>query len=105
MEQCIFRNENCGIHKPSQDPRLSFSINELDKNCRNHLVSIKILQSYDKNAGITEKELIESRSNKSLGNHQSDKIYNYHHYKYEVYCRPSRKCQHLLHTKKGKCNT
>ena len=43
MEQCIFKNKNCGIHKPSQDPRVLFSINELDKNCKNHLVSIKIL--------------------------------------------------------------
>ena len=61
--------------------------------------------SYDKNAGITEKDLIESRSSKSLHNHQSDKICNYHHYEYETYWRPSRECQHLLHTKKGKCNT
>ena len=61
--------------------------------------------SYDKNADITEKELIESRSNKSLDNHQSDKICNYHRYEYGVYWRPSRKCQHPLHTKKGKCNT
>ena len=43
MEQCIFKNNYCGIHKPSRDPRLLFSINELDKNCKNHLVSIKIL--------------------------------------------------------------
>ena len=43
MEQCIFKNKNCGIHKLSRDPRLLFSINELDKNCKNHLVSIKIL--------------------------------------------------------------
>ena len=57
MEQCIFKNKNCGIHKPLQDPRLLFSINELDKNYKNHLVSIKILQSYDKIADITEKEL------------------------------------------------
>ena len=61
--------------------------------------------SYDENADITEKELIESRSNKSLDNHQSDKICNYHRYEYGVYWRPSRKCQHPLHTKKGKCNT
>ena len=38
MEQFIFKNKNCGIHKPVQDPRL-FSINKLDKNCKNHLVS------------------------------------------------------------------
>ena len=105
MEQCIFKNKNCGIHKPSRDPRVLFSINELDKNCKNHLVSIKILRSYDETADITEKELIESRSNKSLDNHQSDKICNYHRYEYGVYWRPSRKCQHPLHTKKGKCNT
>ena len=105
MEQCIFKNKNCGIHKPSRDPRVLFSINESDKSCKNHLVSIKILQSYDETADITEKELIESRSNKSLDNHQSDKICNYHRYEYGVYWRPSRKCQHLLHTKKGKCNT
>ena len=105
MEQCIFKNKNCGIHKPSRDPRVLFCINESDKNCKNHLVSIKILQSYDETADITEKELIESRSNKSLDNHQSDKICNYHRYEYGVYWRPSRKCQHPLHTKKGKCNT
>ena len=62
------------------------------------------MRSYDETADITEKELIESRSNKSLDNHQSDKICNYR-YEYGVYWRPSRKCQHLLHTKKGKCNT
>ena len=77
----------------------------LDKNCKNHLVSTKILQSYDENASITEKELIESRSNKSLDNHQSDKICNYHYHEYGVYCRPSKKFQHPLHTNKGKCNT
>ena len=104
MEQRIFKNENCGIHKPSRDPRLLFSINELDKNCKNHLVSIKILQSYDEIADITEKELIESRSNKSLDNHQLDNICNYHRYEYGIYWGPSRKCQHLLHTKKGKYN-
>ena len=104
MEQCIFKNKNCGLHKPSQDPRLLFSVNELDKNCKNHLVSIKILQSYDETTDMTEKELIESRSNKSLDNHQSDKICNCHCYEYGVYWRHSRKCQHLLHTKKGKCN-
>ena len=59
MEQCIFKTKNCGIHKPSWDPRVLFSINELDKNCKNHLVSIKILWSYDETADITEKELIE----------------------------------------------
>ena len=63
------------------------------------------MQSYDEIADITEKELIESRSNKSLDNHQSDKICNYHRYEYGVYWRLSRKCQHPLHTKKGKCNT
>ena len=61
--------------------------------------------SYDEIADITEKELIESRSNKALDNHQSDKICNYHRYEYGVYWRPSRKCQHPLRTKKGKCNT
>ena len=55
MEQCIFQNKNCGIHKSSQDPRVLFSINELDKNCKNHLVSIKIFRSYDETADITEK--------------------------------------------------
>ena len=72
------------------DPGLS--INELDKNCKNHLVSVKILQSYDINADITEKELIESRSNKCLDNHQSDKICNDHCYECGVYLRPSWKC-------------
>ena len=85
MEQCIFKNKNCGIHKPSRDPRVLFSINKLDKNCKNHLVSIKILQSYNKTADITETELRESRSNKSLDNHQSDKICNYHRYEYGVH--------------------
>ena len=83
------------------DPRVLFSINELDKNCKNHLVSIKILRSHDETADITEKDLIESRSNKSLDNHQSDKICNYHRYEYGVYWRTSRKCQHPPHTKKG----
>ena len=55
-------------------------------------------------AGI-QKELTESRSNKYLNNHESNEICNYHHYEYWVYWRPLRKCQHLLHTKNGKCNT
>ena len=42
MEQGIFKNKNISIHKPSRDPRVLFSINELDKNCKSHLVSIKI---------------------------------------------------------------
>ena len=50
-------------------------------------------------------KIIESRLYKSLDNHQSDKICNYHCYEYGVYWRPSRKCQRPLHTKKGKCNT
>ena len=68
MEQCIFKNKNCGIHKPSRDPRLLFSINELDKNCKNHLVSIKTLRSYDENADITkrtDKEQIKQISGQS----------------------------------------
>ena len=72
----------------------------LIKNCKNHSVSIKILQSYDETNDMTEKELIESRSNKSLDNHQSVKICNYHRYEYGVYWRPSRKSQHPLHTTK-----
>ena len=63
------------------------------------------MQSYDEYADITEKELIESRSKKSLDNHQLDKICNYHCYEYGVYWTPSRKCQYLLHSKNGKCNT
>ena len=55
MEQCILNNKNCSIHKPSLDPGLLFSINELDKNCKNYLVSIKILWSCDENADITKK--------------------------------------------------
>ena len=93
MEQCIFKNKNCGIHKPSRDPRVLFSINKLDKNCKNHLVSIKILRWYDETADETadktEKELIESRSNKPLDNHQSDKICNYNRYEFGVYWRLS----------------
>ena len=64
-----------------------------------------MLRSYDENADITEKELMRSRSNKSLGNHQLDKNCNYHCYEYAVYWRVSRNCQHPLHTNKGNCNT
>ena len=88
MEQCIFKNKNCNVHKPSQDPRILLSINKLDKNCKNHPVSIKILsydETVDETADITEKELTQSRSNKSQDNHQSYKICNYHCYEYGVY--------------------
>ena len=105
MEQCILNNKNCSIHKPSLDPGLLFSINKLDKNCKNYLVSIKILWSCDENADITKKELMRSRSNKSLDNHQLDKNCNYHCYQYALYWRLSRNCQHPLHTNKGNCNT
>ena len=33
MKQFIHKKENCGILKPSRDPRLLCSISKLDKSC------------------------------------------------------------------------
>ena len=71
-----------------------FTTDELTKNVKNHLVSLKLIKPYDE-TDITEKFLIESRSSSSLS--ESSKICLHHRHFYGINWRPLKSCTHPDH--------
>ena len=84
---CFFKSELCGIHKRSRQTEGSL-VNDFNVSCKEYLISFKFMHCYEKDPGISEKQLIESRCNVNFASNHY--LCAYHRYIYVTYWKPQK---------------
>ena len=73
--ECTFNDKYCGEFKRGRDNN-KYHDKDLNRSCKDHLVSLKLYRHIDPDPGLSEKQLIQSRINKEL--YSDDTIRSYH---------------------------
>ena len=100
VSKCKFNGSGkCGSSRGIEEV---YSVLNVDRDCKNHLKSLKLLHQYEESP-VNEKESIESRGGCSLLD--EDFVCFYHRNYLGVFWKNSLKCSHPNHINREKINT